>query len=558
MVRIRIDKSKLNVFEKQSAYVSFDFDLQIVELMRSLPIRYYHKDNKEWEVPLDKIEYIKSQLLQKTVKIMGRTDEMSKTINYLPKEFSFKTTPFSHQIQGVNYCMSHNYWILGDEQGLGKTKTVIDIAVAKKIEHNYNHCLIVCGVNGLKYNWQNEIHTHSNENSWILGSRLKAGKYKVQGNKEKLEDLINIEQIDAYFIITNVESLRSPEISDKVKQLCNDRIINIVAVDEIHKCANPTSQQSKGLLNIKAEVQIAMTGTPLMNTPMDLYLPLRWLGYENHAFYSFKKHYAVMGGFGGYEVIGYKNLDELQEKLSKIMLRRLKEDVLDLPDKIYIDEYVEMSSKQQKIYNEVLEAIKSNIDMIKVSPNPLAQLIRLRQATGYTGILSSVIQESAKIERLEQLVDEAIQNNKKVVVFSNWSQMTDIIKQKLLKYTPEVITGEVDTITRQQSVSNFQENDKCKVIIGTIGAMGTGLTLTAGTVVIFIDEPWTKAAYDQAVDRCHRIGTKDNITIYNLLTKNTIDERIHEIVAKKGMLSDALVDGKIVGNREDILNYLLS
>ena len=507
-------------------------------------------------MPTDRIEYIKSKVPNKIVKIVGSLNNDKKTIKHLPKSFSFKTNPFSHQLQGVEYGMSHNYWILGDEQGLGKTKTVIDIAVAKKIELGYKHCLIICGVNGLKYNWQNEVNIHSDEKSWILGSRLKGKRYKVQGNKEKLEDLNNIDNIDAYFIITNIESLRVAEISNKIKELCSKDIINIVAVDEIHKCANPTSQQSKGLLNIASDIQIAMTGTPLMNTPMDLYLPLKWLGYEKHAFYSFKKHYAVMGGFGGYNIIGYKNLDELQEKLSKIMLRRLKENVLDLPDKIYVDEYVEMGSKQQKIYNEVLADIKSNIDMIKVSPNPLAQLIRLRQATGYTGILSSAIQESAKMERLEQIVDDAVQNGKKVVIFSNWTQMTDVIFDRLSKYDPSIITGQIND--RDYEVRRFQNDDTCRVIVGTIGAMGTGLTLTAGTVVVFMDEPWTKAAYDQAVDRCHRIGTKDNITIYNLLTKNTIDERIHEIVAKKGMLSDALVDGKIVGNSMEILEYLLS
>lgn len=558
MVTIKIDKSKLNNYEEQSAFVSFKYDMELVELMRSLPIRFYHKDTKEWEVPIDKIEYIKSQIPHKTVKIMGNLNENNYDSNYIPKGFSFKTTPFSHQIDGFKYGLCHNKWLLGDEQGLGKTKQVIDIAVAKKLQHNYKHCLIICCVNSLKWNWFNEVNTHSNELPYILGMRCKKGKWSVKGNKEKLEDLKRLHLNRSYFIITNVESLRVPEISNEINKLCKENQINIIAVDEIHKCNNHTSQQSRGLLNINADINIAMTGTPLMNKPTDLYLPLKWLGYENHSYYAFENHYCIKGGFGGYEVIGYKNLDELQEKLNKIMLRRLKSEVLDLPDKIFIDEYVEMSNKQQKIYNEVFDDIKSNIDRIKIAANPLAQLIRLRQATGYTGILSSTIQESAKLDRLEQLVEDSVNNNQKVVVFSNWTQMTDIIKQKLLKYTPEVITGEVDTITRQQSVSNFQNNNKCKVIIGTIGAMGTGLTLTAGTVVIFVDEPWTKASFNQAVDRCHRIGTTSKITVYVLLAKNTIDERIHEIVEKKGAMSDAIVDGKIIGNREDILNYLLS
>ena len=558
MVTIKINKSKLNNYEEKSAFVSFKYDIELVELMRSLPIRFYHKDTKEWEVPIDKIEYIKSQIPHKTVKIIGNLNENNNDSNYIPKGFSFKTTPFSHQIDGFKYGLCHNKWLLGDEQGLGKTKQVIDIAIAKKLQHNYKHCLIICCVNSLKWNWFNEVNTHSNELPYILGMRCKKGKWSVKGNKEKLEDLKLLHLNRSYFIITNVESLRVPEISNEINKLCKENQINMIAVDEIHKCNNHTSQQSRGLLNINADINIAMTGTPLMNKPTDLYLPLKWLGYENHSYYAFEKHYCIKGGFGGYEVIGYKNLDELQEKLNKIMLRRLKSDVLDLPDKVFIDEYVEMSNKQQKIYNEVFDDIKSNIDMIKIAANPLAQLIRLRQATGYTGILSSTIKESAKLDRLEQLVEDSVNNNQKVVVFSNWTQMTDIIYKRLKNYNPAIITGDTNVNDRQLMVDKFQNNNKCKVIIGTIGAMGTGLTLTAGTVVIFVDEPWTKASFNQAVDRCHRIGTTSKITVYVLLAKNTIDERIHEIVEKKGAMSDAIVDGKIVGNREDILNYLLS
>ena len=558
MVTIKINKSKLNNYEEKSAFVSFKYDIELVELMRSLPIRFYHKDTKEWEVPIDKIEYIKSQIPHKTVKIIGNLNENNNDSNYIPKGFSFKTEPFSHQIDGFKYGLCHNKWLLGDEQGLGKTKQVIDIAIAKKLQHNYKHCLIICCVNSLKWNWFNEVNTHSNELPYILGMRCKKGKWSVKGNKEKLEDLKRLHLNRSYFIITNVESLRVPEISNEINKLCKENQINIIAVDEIHKCNNHTSQQSRGLLNINADINIAMTGTPLMNKPTDLYLPLKWLGYENHSYYAFENHYCIKGGFGGYEVIGYKNLDELQEKLNKIMLRRLKSEVLDLPDKIFIDEYVEMSNKQQKIYNEVFDDIKSNIDRIKIATNPLAQLIRLRQAAGYTGILSSTIQESAKLDRLEQLVEDSVNNNQKVVVFSNWTQMTDIIYKRLKNYNPSIITGDTNVNDRQLMVDKFQNNNKCRVIIGTIGAMGTGLTLTAGTVVIFVDEPWTKASFNQAVDRCHRIGTTSKITVYVLLAKNTIDERIHEIVEKKGAMSDAIVDGKIVGNREDILNYLLS
>ena len=326
----------------------------------------------------------------------------------------------------------------------------------------------------------------------------------------------------------------------------------------VHNCKNPTSQQGKGILKIQPECRIAMTGTPLMNNPFDLFIILKWLGYEKHAFYAFKKHYGIFGGYGGYEVTGYRYLDELQAQLDEIMLRRLKKDVLDLPEKTHINEYVEMTPKQKQIYDEVTAEIKMNIDQIKMANNPLAELIRMRQATGYTGILSSKVKESAKLDRMEELVDEAVQNGKKVVIFSNWTQMTDVIFKRVEKFGAVFITGQLEDRHRQGAVNRFQNDPSCNVIVGTIGAMGTGLTLTAGTVEIFMDEPWNRANKEQAEDRCHRVGTKENVTIYTIICKNTIDERINELVERKGAMADALVDGKITCDKRQMLDFLIN
>ena len=560
MITIDIRKSnKAN--GDYSMFLSFPYDTRIIDIIRDMPSRYWNPDTKEWEVPALKFHELIVQLEDFGLDIYGEELLEKKEVK-APKDFEFKTKPFEHQIDGFNYGLNHNNWLLGDEQGLGKTKQVIDIAIAKKIEKGYKHCLIICGVNGLKWNWCNEIHTHSNESAYILGQKIKKNKITVGSINDRIKDLdaliTSSDAISDYFLITNVESLRNEQIASKISKLCENKTIGLVAIDEIHKCKNPTSQQGKGIMKINSECKIAMTGTPLMNTPLDLYIILKWLGYEKHSFYAFKNHHCVMGGFGGYEVIGYKNMDELQEQLDEIMLRRLKEEVLDLPDKLYIDEYVEMTGKQAQIYKEVTMEIKANIDQIAIAPNPLAELIRMRQATGYTGILSSSIKESAKLDRMEELVEDAIANGKKVVIFSNWTQMTDVITERLAKYYPSVITGQTNDEDRQLEVKAFQDNPACKVIIGTIGAMGTGLTLTAGTVEIFLDEPWNKALKDQAEDRCHRVGTTENVTIYTLLCKDTIDERIHELVEKKGAISDAIVDGKITGNKEELLQFLLS
>ena len=564
MIDIKVRKSKrVYTDNPYSIFVTFPYDQKIVDTIRTIEGRRWNSEKKEWELPITGLETLIINLPEFDFNINGYVDfskEENESVE-IPQNFSFKTSPFKHQVEGFEYGLSHNNWLLGDEQGLGKTKQVIDIAVAKKLALGYKHCLIVCGVNGLKWNWVEEIKTHSNEQAYILGQRQRAGKTVIGSTADKLNDIMNLFKANdtaPYFLITNVESLRNEQIVTNLKLLCQKKIINIVAADEVHKMKNPASQQGKGFLQIQPECKIAMTGTPLMNNPFDLYIILKWLGYEKHTFNAFKHHYATYGGYGGYEVIGYKYLDELQAKLDKVMLRRLKNDVLDLPEKTHITEYVDMTPKQAQIYKEISSEIRMNIDQIKMANNPLAELIRMRQATGYTGILSSKVCESAKLDRMEELVSDAVENDKQVVIFSNWTQMTDVVYDRLCgKYSLAVITGQTKDAERQQMVEKFQSG-KAKVIIGTIGAMGTGITLTAGTVEIFLDEPWNRANKEQAEDRCHRVGTKQNVTIYTILCKDTIDERINELVEKKGKMADMLVDGRYNGDKTALLDFLLS
>ena len=556
MININIAEAK-KVNGDWSMFVTFPYNQKVVDVIRTCANRSWDKNKKEWELPVKFFKTFIDSLQDFDFDVSGNWEAFAEKKTVALPNFNFKTTPFQHQIDGFNYGLNNDRWLLGDEQGLGKTKQVIDIAVAKKQLKGYKHCLIICGVNGLKWNWVNEVHTHSNENAWILGQRIKSGKTTIGSVQDRLDDVKNINRISAYFLITNVETLRNEDIAKEIQKLCKNGTIGVVAIDEIHKCKNPTSQQGKGILKIQPECRIAMTGTPLMNNPFDLFIILKWLGFEKHSFYQFKHHYGEFGGYGGYEVTGYRYLDELREQLDSIMLRRLKADVLDLPEKTHITEYVEMTPKQEQIYKEVTNAIKMNIDQIKMATNPLAELIRMRQATGYTGILSSTIKESAKLDRMEELVEEARENGKQVVIFSNWTQMTDAIYERLhQKYTLSVITGQTPDDLRQHNVKEFQEG-RSKVMIGTIGAMGTGLTLTAGTVEIFLDEPWNRANKEQAEDRCHRVGTKENVTIYTLVCKDTIDERINELVEKKGAMADALVDGKINMDKGQLLDFLI-
>ena len=564
MINIIKKESEKIYSTPNSLFVSFPFSYEVLEIVKNRPVRLYNPDKRLWEIPETDLENLINSFKEHgytyiiedlTNTIKEEKEETPKKLEPydLPNDIVFKTTPYSYQEYGIAYGLNHDKFLLGDTMGLGKSLQSLNIATYRKQKGLIKRCLIICGVNTLKYNWLSEINKHTNEKGWILGTRFdKRGKPVVKGTKEKMEDLQNLP--DCTFIITNVETLRICEgtgrsrkftFVKKINELINRGEIGMIILDEAHKCRNVQRQQGKALLELNAPYIIPMSGTFFYNNPLDLYVPLKWIGQEEHSFWQFKNFYCIMGGFNNSEVLGTKNLDHLKSKLDKCMLRRTTDEVLDLPPKNRITEFVEMSDKQEKVYLAALQMAREEVDKIKASNNPLAMLIRLRQATGYTGILSSSIEESAKLDRMEEIVEEEVLNGNKVVIFSQWEQITEEAKKRLAQYNPLYITGSVSDYDREQSKTMFQEDDIHKVIIGTIGAMGTGLTLTRASTSIFLDSPWTMADKVQAEDRIYRIGTTKSVNIITLVTKDTIDEKIEEIVYKKGAMGDDILDGKI-------------
>ena len=579
MVYIEIaqpERLKPTSLSKLSAFVSFEYDSNLVSIIKSMGTRVYIPEKKTWEIPESAVPMLMSRLHDYDVLLRGEMrHETPESHAQLPSGFMFTTKPYKHQMEGLIYGLEHESFLLGDDQGLGKTKEIIDIAMCRKQTDGLKHCLIICGINGNKYNWADEVKIHSREDSWILGTRFtKRPPIKmIEGStKDKMEDLNNIPH--QFFWITNIETLRGGSfkekqgnrtvtrfpIAEKIQELCDRGIIGMIAFDEAHKAKNPDSQQGKALLSIDCKgPKIPMSGTFVLNNPLDLYLPLKWAGFETHSFYAYKQHYCTMGGFGGKEIVGYKNLDELRSMVSKVMLRRVKGDVLDLPPKVHTIEWVDAYPEQKSLYKDVRDQVRDNIDKVKVHPDPLSEMLRLRQVTGYPGILSSTVTKSAKMDRMEELVDEEVLVGGKAIIFSNWSEMTNVIRNKLKKYNPAYITGEVGSVQRMEEKDRFQNDPDCKVMIGTIGALGTGFTLTAAQLVIFVDEPWNRGIKDQAEDRAHRIGTRGTVRIVTILTRDTVDEGVYNLVQKKGKMADLLVDGKVDGkNVDNVLSYLLT
>lgn len=548
---IRLEKLEKGTYFEDAFKVSFRYDPETVEKIKKLAYRRYLPEDRAWEIPASELVHlvdimgveninIDSRYLEGIIKkeagVAAKTSESVKERLKGIKPiiaYPFKTKPFPHQIEAFNVGNKCTDLLLADDQGLGKTKESIDIAVSRKEE--IGKCLIVCGVNSVKYNWSEEIKIHSNESSVVIDGktvdkRLFQIRKWIYGND--------------YFGIINIESLRNEKIMDLIYDGCKNEIIGAVIVDEIHKAKNGMCSQGRSVRNLNCKVRIGLSGTP-MNKAEDLWNILTWLRVEKRSFYSFRNRYCIMGGYGGYKVVGHKNLDELNEELNKVMLRRKKEEVLDLPPKLYKTEFIELTRKQQILYKEIKQGIVENLESIMEIPNPLSCTIRLRQLTG--GLFGD---DNPKLDRIKDILEEITESGHKALIFSQWEKVTEVYRNALKEYNPAYIVGDVEVEDRQKEVYRFQNDPECKVAIGTIGAMGTGFTMNKASYVFFVDKKYWEAENRQAEDRAHRIGVDHTVNIISLVAKNTIDEGIEELLRENKELFDRVIEGK--GSRIDI------
>lgn len=534
-----------------SLFVSFDYNPLIVDILKEFDIKVYDKNTKVWEFNLNSLQELIDKLSAiDDIKLKFKKDPPEIDLNSIILN-KHKTNPYPYQAEGIKYGISKNRWLLLDPCGLGKTLQAIELAEELKIRDNISHCLIICGINSLKSNWKKEIEKHSFLDSVILGSRItKKGKLVIGSVKDREAHLRS--KIDEFFIITNVETLRQDCIIKAIEDGPNN--IDMIVFDEMHVCKSPTSGQGKNILKLKkSKYKVGMTGTILLNKPLDAYVPLKWIGEERSNYTTFKYHYCIYSGKFKNIITGYRNLNILKDQLNKVSLRR-SIDILQLPPKNIIVENLDMDDKQAKFYENITDGIVSEVDKVHISTTSLLAMVsRLRQATACPSILTTEDIPSVKIERACELAEQIIDSGDKVVIFSTFKQTVEELRKKLLSYKPIIATGDTPDSDISNSIDDFQNNPDTKIFIGTWQKCGTGITLTAASYMIFIDTPWTDGVFQQACDRIYRIGTKKPVFIYNLICKNTIDERVLEIISDKQALSDYIVDDKLSERSVSIL-----
>ena len=527
-----------------SLYISFEYNKDIVEALKnSVTVANYDKKSKVWEVPVtDLASIINSVNVFDDIELKLKPDEKKHTVKDVQLS-EFKTTPFPYQAEGIKFGLSHDKWLLLDAPGLGKTLQMLYLALELKKREGIEHCLIICGVNNLKFNWKREIEKHTEESCYILGQRItKSGKFTIGSVNDRVADLNRI--IDEFFVVTNIETLRDANVVKGINKGANK--FDLIIIDEVHRCKNPTAVQSKNFLKLtSAKYRVALTGTLLLNSPLDAYIPLNWIGKEHCSFSNFKYYYCNYTGFFNNDFVGYRNVDTLKEQLNECSLRRTK-DLLDLPEKTIITQIVEMNPAQEAFYSNIQAGIVDQVDKVDMSTaNILSMVARLRQATECPSVLTTENIKSEKVSVAEDLVEQIVSGDEKVVVFSTFKDTLNTLKEDLKQYKPLLCTGDVPDVIINKNIEKFQNDSEHMVMLCTTSKMGTGVTLNRATHAIFISNPWTAADCQQCEDRIHRIGSKKPVFIHYLISNNTIDQRVDELVHDKGAISDYIIDDKI-------------
>lgn len=433
--------------------------------------------------------------------------------------------------------------ILADEMGLGKSIQLIYL-IKEILKEKEDAKILIVAPTSLIYNWQKEFDK--------FGSEI---KYKVFAENKTVRKQ-ELESIgDTQVLITTYGLVRQDE--EKYREMT----FELMAIDEAQTIKNASAQMTKVVKELHANTKIALTGTPLENSVMELWSIFDFImpGYLAN-FLSFQAKYNIKD----IEEEELKTLDTLNEQIKPFILRRRKKDVVkELPPKIENNISIDLNKEQKKLYVAQLEKTKKEMDEIlategfkKGNFKILQLLTKLRQLCIDPKILYENYEGgSAKIENLVSIVKGIIENGHKILLFTSFKTALDIVNQEFANnnISTYVIDGSVSSKKRMELVDKFNEDDT-NVFLITLKAGGTGLNLTSADVVIHLDLWWNPQVENQATDRAHRIGQTHTVEVIKLICKGTIEERILELQNKKKILSDALIEGE--GRDENILSKL--
>jgi len=461
------------------------------------------------------------------------------------RDYRFKTKPYEHQLVALEKSWDKEEYAYFMEMGTGKSKVLIDNIAILYDKGKINAAMIIAP-KGVYRNWlSSEIPTHMPSHI-----QYKSVLWTALTSKTKDKEYQSLFETDynLHIFIMNVEALSTPKgIAFARKFLsCHNTLI---AVDESTTIKTPKAARTKNIIGIAslAKYRRILTGSPITKSPLDLYTQCKFLNEDLLGFssyYSFQNRYACMVDkwFGGRKVSvikSYQRLDELSKSIEPFSYRVLKEDCLDLPDKIYIKREVELTEEQLKMYQSMkIVAMAALKGKVVKAPHVLTQLMRLHQIT-----CGHVMTESGEIvdienNRLKELINILEEVEGKVIIWSHYTHDIRKVSAELKKIYGEnsVVEyyGKTESETRQKSIDKFQDpQSPVRFFIGNPQTGGYGITLTAANTVIYYSNGYDLEKRLQSEDRAHRIGQKKSVTYIDLIAEKTVDEKIVKALRKK-------------------------
>lgn len=570
----------LTVSQNHDGYeVEFPYNPYLIAEVKAIQGRSFNYLKKTWTIP-----FSESQTLERLKKKYGVRENSAVKLpeEILPPaempelgiEIPLKRTLFPFQAKGVAQGLIYRKFINGDQPGLGKTTQAISTIVAadhykdagmitigeKELQTLPAYPVLIICPSTLKENWKREWETVAGVKAMILNDSIKNtwDKYYKAGIANVF--IVNYESLKKYFVL-DVEKQKNGRFKLKhVKFSEKVNLFNSIIIDELHKCKDGTTQQSKFVMGISRgkNYVIGLTGTPVVNKPKDLLSQLYIIDRLNdvtciddtrNSYKYFMDRYC-----GGNSGTGAFNLKELNSRLSNTCFfqRQKKEVLTELPDKMR--QIILSDITTRKEYNEAIADLGNYLKEFKQKTDAQVQKSMMGEVMVRIGVCKN-ISARGKLNEVIAYIDDVTESNEKVVVFIHQKE----IAMKLLHHYPQAVSvrGDDSMDSRQIAIDKFQNDPRTNVIICSIKAAGVGITLTASSRVAFVELPWHPADCDQCEDRCHRIGQKDSVQVTYFLGKDTIDERIYEIIEDKRKISDTIT-GSTDSVQREIIDKLLN
>ncbi len=475
----------------------------------------------------DAEEFINRRLFQD--RIGQQMDEIRKNPARHPLRTGLLRTPLlPYQLDGIAFAVKAGRAVLADDMGLGKTIQGVGVAEMLAREAQIDRVLIVCPTS-LKSQWRNEIRRFTDREVQLIVGRASERAEQYSG--------------DCFFTVCNYE-----QVLRDILHVERNRW-DLIILDEGQRIKNWESKTARVVKGLKSPFALVLSGTPLENRLDDLFSVVQFIDDRRltPAFRFFNRH-RVVNKKG--KVLGYKNLDELRDRLRPILLRRTRESVLDeLPPRTTeilrippTEEQVDLHKTHMRIVSHIVrKRYITEMDLLRLQK----ALLMCRMSANSTYLVDK--QEpsySSKLEHLEELIDNLFEeSNRKAVLFSEWTTMLDLIEPILRARKLEYVRldGSVPQKKRQELIQHFQHNESCRLFI-TTNAGSTGLNLQSANTVINVDLPWNPAVLEQRISRAHRMGQRNPVQVYLLVTEETLEEKLLSTLSAKKDLALAVLD----------------